>query len=62
VRELVNVLERAFVLAQPGAIAAEHIVLPADGKPAIARYREARNELDEKYNARLPDRLQMVDQ
>ncbi len=53
VRELVNTLERAVLLAELGAIDAQHVVLPEDSTPIITTYREAKEKFEERYYTQL---------
>ena len=48
-RELVNSLERAVLLADLVAIDAKHIVLPTDSAPLITSYKEAKEHFERQY-------------
>jgi two-component system response regulator GlrR len=54
VRQLINVLERAVLLAERGAIDAEHLALPQErSAPLIVPYREAKEQFEQNYYALL---------
>ena len=53
-RELVNVLERAMVLAPAGGPIDElHVLLPDDAAPMLQSYRDARDRFEAQYYAQL---------
>ena len=53
-RELVNVLERAVLLAQHGQIDAAHVVLPEEAEtPLIVPYRDAKTRFELEYFVQL---------
>ncbi len=53
VRELVNTLERAVLLADLLAIDAEHVVLPIHTTPLITSYKEAKEQFERQYFTQL---------
>jgi DNA-binding NtrC family response regulator len=54
VRELVNALERAVLLAELGAIDANHVVLPNEpSPPLITAYRDAKEQFENAYYAQV---------